>query len=107
MVGTASNDEEREMTDEWWLRHPSKNADEGMDELFEDVSEGMGDTYHANSSAVYTLEHVQDEIPEKVRQACDITPECSPDGWDELELTVPITKAVANLVLVLPLTKRC
>ena len=77
----------------------TKNADEGMDELH--------DAYHANSSAVYTLEHVQDETPEKVRQACDITPECSPDSWDEPELTVPITKAVANLVLVLPLTKRC
>jgi len=98
MVGTASNDEECEMT---------KNADEGMDELFEDMNEGLDDAYHANSSAVYTLEHVQDETPEKVRQACDITPECSPDGWDEPELTVPITKAVANLVLVLPLTKRC
>ena len=96
MVGTASNDEECKMT---------KNADEGMDELFEDVNEGLDDAYHANSSAVYTLEHVQDETPEKVRQACDITPECSPDGWDEPELTVPITKAVANLVL--PLTKRC
>jgi hypothetical protein len=95
MVGTASNDEECEMT---------KNADEGMDELFE---EGVDDAYHANSSAVYTLEHVQDETPEKVRQACDITPECSPDGLDEPELIVPITKAVANLVLVLPLTKRC
>jgi len=85
------------MTDEWWLRHPSKKADEGMDELFEDVNEGVDDAYHANSSAVYTLEHVQDETPE------DITPEYSPDGWGEPALTVP-TKDVANLVLVVPLS---
>jgi hypothetical protein len=77
-----------------------------MDELFEDANEGVDDSYHANSSAVYTLEHVQDETPEEVRQAYDITPEYSPDGWGEPELTVP-TKVVANLVLVLPLTKCC
>ena len=88
------------MTDEWWLRHPSKKADEDMDDLLEDVNEEVDDTYHANSSAVYTLE--QDKTPE----AYDITPEYSPDGRGEPALTVP-TKAVANLVLVLPLTKCC
>ena len=91
------------MTDEWWLRHPSKKADEDMDDLLEDVNEGVDDTYHANSSAVYTLEHVQDETPEEVRQAYDTTPEYSPDGWGEPALTVP-TKDVANLVLVVPLS---
>jgi hypothetical protein len=92
MVGTASNDEECEM---------SKNADEGMDELFEDVNEGVDDAYHANSSAVCTLEHVQDEPPKRSAKPA------TSRGWDEPELIVPITKAVANLVLVLPLTKRC
>ena len=102
------------MTDEWWLRPPPKNADEDITELFEEMSKGVDDTYHAVSSAVSTL-------PEEVRQAYD-TPEqlkeglpwepgpssrpLPPDGWSEPALTVP-TKVVTNLVLVLPLTKRC
>jgi hypothetical protein len=98
------------MTDEWWLRPPPKNADEDITELFEEMSKGVDDTYHAVSSAVSTLPKAYD-TPEQLKERSSFQRGPSgrplpPDGWSEPELTLP-TKVATNLILVVPITTSC